>query len=157
MSLFRGSFYYAPKSTAPHEALIERMGDLCLEFPGYGYRRITKQLRREGWIVNHKKVACIMREKGWSCRPRKRKLIATTKSNHGLRIYPKLIKGIMLTDLNKLWVADITSIRILTCFVYLAAIVDVFSRKAIGYSLSKRLDTGLTLSALKVAILVRGK
>jgi len=152
MSLPRRSYYYKPKATPADGALIERMGDLCLEFPGYGYRRITKQLHREGWIINHKKVARIMREKGWSCRPRKKKWIDTTNSNHGLRIYPNLIKGITLTDLNQLWVADITYIRILTCFVYLAVLLDAFSRKAVGYSLSKRLDTGLTLGALKMAI-----
>lgn len=152
MSLPKRSYYYKSKAAPADGALIERMGDLLLEFPGYGYRRITKQLHREGWIVNHKKVARIMREKGWSCRPRKKKWIATTNSNHGLRIYPNLIKGITLTDLNQLWVADITYIRILTCFVYLAVILDAFSRKAIGHSLSKRFDTDLALSALKMAI-----
>jgi transposase InsO family protein len=86
MNLPRRTYYYEPKHTPTDEALIERMGDLCLEFPSYGYRRVTKQLNREGWIVNHKKVARIMREKGWSCRPRRKSWVATTHSNHGLSI-----------------------------------------------------------------------
>jgi putative transposase len=152
MNLPRRTYYYEPKHTPSGEALIERIGDLCLEFPGYGYRRVTKQLNREGLIVNHKKVARIMRENNWSCRPRRRKWVTTTNSNHGLPIYPNLITDLTIRSVNQLWVADITYIRILTCFVYLAVILDVFSRKAIGYALSKRLDTKLTLGALHMAI-----
>jgi len=152
MQLPRRTYYYKPKRKLSDEALIDRMGDICLEFPRYGYRRVTKQLHREGWIVNHKKVARIMREKHWSCRPRRRKWVTTTHSNHGLPIYPNLIKDLAISALNQLWVADITYIRILTCFVYLAVILDAFSRKAIGYALSKRLDTKLTLGALQMAI-----
>jgi len=87
MELPRSTYYYASKNTPPEKALIDRIGDLCLEFPRYGYRRVTKQLHREGWIVNRKKVARIMRENGWSCRPRKKKWVTTTNSNHDLRIY----------------------------------------------------------------------
>jgi len=152
MKLPRRSYYYEPKDKASHQALIDRIGDICLEFPGYGYRRVTKQLHREGWIINHKKVARIMREKGWACRPRKKKWVVTTNSSHGLPIYPNLTKALHLHTINQLWVADITYIRILTCFVYLAIILDVFSRKAIGYALSKRIDTTLTLDALRMAI-----
>jgi len=144
--------YYASKDPPPEEALIDRMGDLCLEFPGYGYRRVTKQLQRQGWSINHKKVARIMRENNWSCRPRTRKLVRTTHSNHRLLIYPNLIKGLIIRNVNQLWVADITYIRIVTSFVYLAVILDAFSRKAIGYGLSKRLDTKLALGALQMAI-----
>jgi len=93
-----------------------------------------------------------MREKGWSCRPRKKKWVITTNSNHGLRIYPNLIQGFTVSTINQLWVADLTYIRILTCFVYLAVILDAFSRKAIGYSLSRRIDTELAFGALKMAI-----
>ncbi len=152
MNLPRRTYYYHSKHKPSDEALIDRIGDICLEFPRYGYRRVTKQLHREGWMVNHKKVARIMREKGWSCRPRSRKWVRTTHSNHGLRIYPNLIKDLTISALNQLWVADITYIRILTCFVYLAVILDAFSRKAIGYALSQRLDTGLTLGALQMAL-----
>ena len=152
MSLPRRSYYYRPRSTPSDEALTGRMGDICLEFPRYGYRRVTKQLHREGWMVNHKKVARIMREKGWSCRARNKRWAATTNSNHGLPIYPNLIRELAISAINELWVADITYIRIMTRFVYLAVILDGFSRKAIGYALSQRLDTRLTLGALKMAI-----
>ena len=152
MDLPRRTYYYAPKHKASEKTLIDRIGDLCLEFPRYGYRRVTKQLHREGWIVNHKKVARIMRENNWSCRPRKKSWVATTDSNHGLSIYPNLIKDLTPSNVNQLWVADITSIRIFTCFVYLAVILDAFSRKAIGYSSSKRLDTKLALGALQMAL-----
>ncbi len=151
MNLPRRTYYYEPKHTPSAEALIDRIGDLCLEFPRYGYRRVTKQLHREGLIMNHKKVARIMRENNWSCRPR-RKWVTTTSSNHGFPIYPNLTKGLSIRAINQLWVADITYIRILTCFVYLAVILDAFSRKAIGYALSRRLDTELTLGALRMAI-----
>jgi len=151
MQLPQRSYYYKPKAKPSDAALAARMADLCLEFPGYGYRRVTKQLHREGCIVNHKKVARIMRDKGWSCRPRKKKWITTTNSNHGFKIYPNLIKGLKIDALNQLWVADITYIHIL-CFVYLAVILDIFSRKAIGYALSRNIDTRLTLDALRMAI-----
>jgi transposase InsO family protein len=84
------------------------MEQICLEYPRYGYRRVTKQLQREGWIINHKKVARIMREKGWSCRPRKRKWVSTTDSNHNFRVYPNLIKDRTVDGINQVWVADIT-------------------------------------------------
>jgi len=152
MELPRRSYYYKPKTNSSDGALEARMSDLCLEFPRYGYRRVTKQLHREGWMVNHKRVARIMREKGWSCRARRKRWVTTTQSTHGLPIYPNLTKGLQVNNINQLWVADITYIRIMTCFVYLAVILDAFSRKAIGYALSRSLDTRLTLSALKMAI-----
>lgn len=152
MQLPRKSYYYKPKDKPCDEALIARMEDICLEFPKYGYRRVTKQLKREGWSINHKKVARIMREKGWSCRPRKKKWICTTDSNHGLPIYPNLIKDRIIDGINKLWAADITYIHILVCFIYLSVILDVYSRKAIGYAISRKIDTRLTLDALRMAI-----
>ena len=152
MQLPRRSYYYKLKNRPSDEALEDRIGDICLEFSGYGYRRVTQQLKREGCTVNHKKVARIMRERGWSCRPRKRKWVTTTNSNHGLPIYPNLMKGLTVSTVNQVWVADITYIRILSCFVYLAIILDTFSRKAIGYALSSNVDTRLTLDALRMAI-----
>ena len=108
MQLPRRSFYYKPKNNPSDGALLTRIGDICMEFPGYGYRRVTKQLQREGWIVNHKRVARIMRENRWSCRPRKERWVIATNSNHGLRTYPNLIKGLTISYVNQLWVADIT-------------------------------------------------
>jgi len=152
MQLPRRSYYYKPKNKRSDEALTDRIGDICLEFPAYGYRRVTKQLKREGCTVNHKKVARIMRERSWSCRPRKRRWVATTNSTHGLQIYSNIIKDIKVSHVNQVWVADITYIRILSCFVYLAIILDTFSRKAIGYALSRNVDTRLALDALLMAI-----
>ena len=108
MQLPRRSHYYKAKEKLSDEALEARIGDICLEFSGYGYRRVTKQLHREGRIVNHKKVARIMREKGWLCRSRKKRWITTTNSKHGFEIYPNLIKGLKISAINQVWVADIT-------------------------------------------------
>jgi transposase InsO family protein len=152
MQLPRRSHYYKAKEKLSDEALEARIGDICLEFSGYGYRRVTKQLHREGRIVNHKKVARIMREKGWLCRSRKKRWITTTNSKHGFETYPNLIKVLKISAINQVWVADITYIHILVCFVYLAVILDVFSRKAIGYALSRNINTALTLNALRMAI-----
>jgi putative transposase len=81
------------------------MEQICLDFPRYGYRRVTQQLKREGWVINHKKVHRIMREKGWLCRPQKKKWICTTDSNHKFAVYPNLIKELTVERINQLWVA----------------------------------------------------
>ena len=156
MNLPRSSFYYKPtaKSSDRMEAeadLVDRIEAICLEFPRYGYRRVTKQLQREGWVVNHKKVLRLMRESDLLCRAR-HKWVKTTDSRHRFPRYPNLIKGVTISRLNQVWLSDITYIRIRTGFVYLAAILDAFSRKVIGYAVSTRLDTGLTLEALHMAI-----
>jgi len=151
MNLPRRSFYHKEKEEVSDKDLESRIGDICLEFSGYGYRRVTKHLHREGLRVNHKKVSRIMRKKGLQCRPRKR-WARTTDSNHGFRIYPNLVRDIKISAINQVWVADITYIHILVCFVYLAVILDVCSRKAVGYALSRRIDTNLTLDALCMAI-----
>jgi len=152
MNLSRRSYYYQHKDPSSDDALEARISDICLEFSGYGYRRVTKQLQREGWIINHKKVARIMREKGWSRRSRKRKWVTTTDSDHGFQVYPNLVKDLEITAINQLWVADITYIRILTCFVYLAVILDVFSRMAVGHAISRQINMDLALDALRMAI-----
>jgi putative transposase len=152
MKLPRRTYYYKPRKKPSEQALMDRIEQICLDFPKYGYRRVTKQLHREGMRINHKKVHRIMREKGWLCRPRKKKWICTTDSNHKLPVYPNLIKDLTVDGINQLWVADITYIHLLACFVYLAVILDVFSRKAIGYAISRNLDTQLTLTALRMAI-----
>ena len=155
IDLSKRTYYYKPKQKPVDRLLIERMEQICLDFPRYGYRRVTKQLKREGWRINHKKVHRIMREKGWLCRPRNKRWISTTDSNHKLTVYPNLIKDLRITGINQLWVADITYIHILVCFIYLAVILDVYSRKVIGYSISRSIDTELTLSALRMAIVDR--
>jgi transposase InsO family protein len=117
----------------------------------YGYRRITAELRRRGLWVNHKRVARLMREDNLlAVQPRA--FVATTDAQHGLEVYLNLASRLTLTGLNQLWVADITYIRLRTEFVYLAVILDGFSRKVVGWALEKTLATRLPLSALHHAI-----
>ncbi len=156
MRLPRSTFYYRYKGKSLDKLqedmdIEDEIERICLEFPRYGYRRVTKQLQREDWRVNHKRVLRIMRENDLLCRMRKRK-VRTTNSEHSQPVFPNLIKDLAVTSLNQVWVADSTYIRILTAFVYLAVILDLFSRKVIGYRLSRHLDTNLTLSALKMAL-----
>ena len=136
--------------------LIDRIETICLEFPRYGYRRVTEQLKRDRWLVNHKRVLRLMRQSDLLCRV-KRRWTKTTDSKHGFPRYPNLIKGINIRRLNQVWLSDITYIRIRTGFVYLAAILDAFSRRVIGYAISPRIDSSLTLEALDMAIVLRLK
>jgi len=156
MKLARSSFYYKPRVGSPDRKKLEtdlrdRIEAICLGFPRYGYRRVTYQLKREGKQVNHKKVLRLMRESDLLCRV-KRRMVKTTDSRHRFPRYPNLVKGMTVRCLNQVWLADITYIRIWTGFVYLAAILDAYSRKVIGYAVSGGLDTALTLQALKMAI-----
>lgn len=126
--------------------------DIALEYPKYGYRRITREMQRRGTLVNHKKVLKIMREENLLCKPKKKFRITTTDSNHSFPTYPNLAKNIVLTGINQLWVADITYVHLLHECVYLAVIIDVYSRKCIGWELSRRIDAVLVLNALNVAV-----
>ncbi len=159
MKLARSSFYHKPKDKCQGEMQKEadlrgKIEAICLEYPRYGYRRVTEQLKREGQRVNHKKVLRLMRESDLLCRV-KRRWVKTTDSKHRFPRYPNLIKGMVIKCLNQVWLSDITYIRIRTGFVYLAAILDAYSRKVIGYAVSMSLDTALTLEALKMAIAKR--
>ena len=156
MNIAKSTFYYKGKTRSPEQLKVEtdlrdRIEAICLEFPRYGYRRVTKQLQREGWSVNHKKVLRLMREGDLLCRA-KRRWVKTTDSNHHFPVYPNLIKDLVINRLNQVWIADITYIRILTGFVYLAAILDGCSRRVVGYAISTNIDTALTLQALRMAI-----
>lgn len=152
MNLPRSSYYYKPKSQPIDETdLVARIEAIIEEFPGYGYRRVTKELHRQGMPVNHKKVLRIMRERGLTRKP-KRRWKRTTDSNHRFRIYPNLLRNLAVTGPNQVWVADITYIGIRSGFVYLAVILDLFSRKVIGYAISRNIDTELCLEALRMAI-----
>ncbi len=155
LKLAASTFYHKPKDKtekAKKDAdLRDRIEAICLEFPRYGYRRVTAALKREGRRVNHKKVLRLMRESDLLCRVKRRKA-RTTDSRHRFPRYPNLVKGMVITRLNQVWLADITYIRIRTGFVYLAAILDAYSRKVIGYAVSTALDTALTLQALRMAI-----
>jgi putative transposase len=131
-------------------ALRDAIERTVLAFPGYGYRRVTHALTREGWTVNHKRVLRIMRQESLLCQLR-RHLVATTDSTHGHRRYPNLLRGLVVERPDQAWVADITHIRLPTTFVYLAAILDACSRRCVGWHLSRRIDTDLALAALRRA------
>ena len=124
---------------------------IALEMPAYGYRRVTAELRRRGPIVNRKRVLRIMREDNLLCL-RRRKFVVTTDSNHKLPVYPNLARDLKVTGLNQLWVADLTYIRLQFEFLFLAAILDAFSRKVIGWALERTLEATLTIGALRMAI-----
>ena len=134
--------------------LRDKIEAICLEYTRYGYRRVTHELKYRGCHVNHKKVLRLMGESDLLCRVRRR-WVKTTNSRHHFPRYPNLIKGMAISRLNQVWLSDITYIRIRTGFVYLAAILDAYSRRVIGYAVSTRLDTALTLEALKMAIVKR--
>jgi putative transposase len=123
---------------------------VALAWPSYGRPRITAELRRQGWTVNPKRVQRLMREDNLLC-VRKRKFLATTDSSHGRKAYPNLAGQMTLTGIHQLWVADITYIRLETEFVYLAVVIDVFSRRVIGWALDRTMEEKLTLSALAMA------
>jgi len=159
MSIARSSFYYKPKAKSPERMkteadLVGRIEAICLEFPRYGYRRVTHQLKHEGWAINHKRILRLMRESDLLCQVRQKR-VKTTDSRHRFPRYPNLIKGMVIDQLNQVWLADITYIRIRTGFVYLAAMLDACSRRVIGYAVSTRLDTALTLEGLRMSIAVR--
>jgi transposase InsO family protein len=128
---------------------------IALEWPSYGRPRITAELRRRGWTVNAKRVYRIMREDNLLC-VRRRKFVVTTDSSHGRKVYPNLARGMVLTDVDQLWVADITYIRLRDEFVFLAVILDACSRRVIGWALDRTLEDELTLSALRMALKRRG-
>jgi transposase InsO family protein len=140
----------AARDTALRDA-IERT---VLAFPGYGYRRVTRALHREGWAVNHKRVLRVMRHEALLCQLRRR-FVATTDSRHGERRYPNLVKDLAVVRPDQVWVADITYVRLPAAFVFLAAILDAYSRRCVGCQLSRTIDTELTLTALERALTER--
>lgn len=131
----RSYFYYKPAGNNSYDAnLADRINEIALQFPSYGYRRVTAALRREDMIVNHKKVYRIMKSENILCRIR-RSFKKTTNSSHSLLKYPNLIKEIIPLRVNEIWHADITYIRLRASFAYLAALIDGYSRKVVGYAL----------------------
>jgi transposase InsO family protein len=124
---------------------------IALEWPCYGRPRITRELRNQGWLVGPKRVYRILREDNLLC-VRKKKFLVTTDSNHGRPIYPNLAREMVLTGVDQLWVADIPYIRLLTEFVFLAVMLDAYSRRVIGWALDRTLEDELTLTALRMAL-----
>jgi len=150
----RAGFYRFPMAGSGGDAEVElrdAMQRIALEFPSYGWPRMTEELARRGWAANHKRVYRLMREDNLLCL-RRRKFVATTDSAHTLPVYPNLAGARTLTGLDQLWVADITYLRLRTEFVYLAVILDAYSRRVIGWALGRTLEDTLTLQALRLAL-----
>jgi len=151
----RSGFYRFDAGRAPGPDadmdLRDAIQRVALEWPSYGRPRITKELRRRGWTVNPKRVYRLMREDNLLC-VRKRKFVVTTDSNHTRKVYPNLARQMALTGVDQLWVADITYIRLQHEFVYLAMILDAYSRRVIGWALARTLEDDLTLAALRMAL-----
>ncbi len=157
LSVSRSWLYERPPQPTQAErdvALRDAIERSVLEFPGYGYRRVTAELHRQQWAVNHKRVLRIMRVEALLCQLQ-RSWVTTTDSRHGLQIYPNLLAGLVLDRPNQAWVADITYVRLPTCFIYLACILDAWSRRCVGWQLSRTIDSQLTLVALNHAIALR--
>ena len=153
------AWYYAQRredlaARAEATRLRDAIERLVLAFPGYGYRRVTQALQRDGWSVNHKRVLRVMRQESLLCQLTRR-FVATTDARHDGPIPPNLLRGADLTGLDQAWVADITYIRLPTTFAYLACILDAFSRRCVGWHLSRFIDTQLTLDALDQALVER--
>lgn len=134
--------------------LRNAMQKIALEWPSYGSRRMTQELKARGWEVNRKRVQRLMREDNLLCVV-KRKFVVTTQSAHGLTVYPNLAGTRQLTGVNQLWVADITYIRLEEEFVYLAVILDAYSRRVIGWHLDDTLTNSLSIAALRMALAQR--
>lgn len=134
--------------------LRDRIQSIALEWSVYGYRRIWAELRRQGIIVNHKRVLRVMREDNLLCL-RKKSFIKTTDSSHSHRVYPNLARDLELSAINQLWVADITYIRLLREFIYLAVKLDGFSHRCIGWALGQTLEAELAIGALEMALYTR--
>lgn len=168
LGLGRGSYYRAQRGSVSKSAPAHRAREdeerwwealerVVLEFPGYGYLRVTHQLRREGFRVNPKRVYRMMREAGW-LHPRKRSRVRTTDSEHGFAIYPNLLSNCgwrALTGPNQAWGADLTYVRLGAGFCYLAVVLDLFSRRIVGWDLSQSLEAEGALAALEMALASR--
>jgi transposase InsO family protein len=136
---------------ARNRPVVEEIMKIIHQFPGYGYRRVTRQLRRQGYVVNHKRVLRLMRENGLTFKVKKFKPV-TTDSEHDNPIYPNLVRGLRITRPNQVWAADFTYIQLRKEFVYLAVELDLHSRRCLGWSLSRSLDTNTALEALQMAL-----
>lgn len=150
LNVSRGSMYYKPKTVTNNDSVIaNEIHDIYQEKPFYGYRRITVDLRQRGYIVNRKKVQRLLRESGiQAIYPTKN----TSKRNFAEAIYPYLLKKLIIDRPNQVWQVDITYIKIRNGFVYLTCLIDVFSRKIMGWNVSTFLDTAMCLDALHNAL-----
>jgi putative transposase len=151
MGIARSTLYDMPDAGADDATVVTQMKAICDEFETYGYRRVGAELRHRGIVVNAKKVRRLMREHALNPK-RRRRFVATTDSNHHYPICPNLAANMTLGGPNQLWVADITYVAITNSFVYLAVILDAWSRLVVGYAISRSIDARLAAAALKAAI-----
>src|SRR3984893_15973201 len=155
--LSRAGFYRwrVPRQATPVEMEVrDQMQKVALEWPAYGYRRITHELQQRGFHINHKLVLRRIGEDNLLC-VRRRAFVATTDSRHNLPVYPNLARELKPSAINQLWVADITYIRLRAEFVYLAVVLDAFSRRVIGWALGRTLEAELAVTALRMALIER--
>ena len=150
MGLPRSTYYDTPATEADTE-IVARITAICEEFEAYGYRRVGAELRHQGIVVNGKKIRRLMRQHDLQPK-RRRRFIATTDSDHDSPIFSNRAKDVTADRPNQLWVADITYVAIAVGFVYAAVILDAWSRRVVGYAISRSIDTRLTLAALKAAV-----
>jgi len=155
MGIARSTFYDTPVRGADNTALVEAMHAIKDEFEAYGWRRMQAALAQQGWVAIHKKIKRLMREQGLNARSRRRH-VTTTDSDHDQPIFPDRARELVLAGPNQLWVADLTYVSIAVGFVYVAVIMDAWSRRIVGYAMGRRIDVRLTLAALEAAILLRG-
>ena len=154
MDLSRSTFYDKSAILLGEDELVTCIGAICDEFECYGYRRVGAALRHQGVVVNGKKLRRLMREHGLQPK-RRRRYVVTTDSSHAGPIYPDLAKDLVPDRANQLWVADLTYVSIPGSFVYLAAVLDAWSRKVVGYAISRSMDARIAVAALKAAIRTR--
>lgn len=147
----RSSYYYQPVQPSDETELRAALKDVAAEWPTYGYRRVTEQLKRQEWTVNHKRVRRLMQLMGLQAETKRRKR-RTTNSEHDFPRYPNLVQGLEIMRPDQVWVSDITYVRLRDEFVYLAVIMDVFTRGIRGWHLGRSLDHLLTLTALQRAL-----
>ena len=151
MGIARSSYYAASQAKRDDTALVEAMTAICAEFEAYGWRRVQAAFRLQGIVANHKKIKRLMREHDLQPRMRRR-FARTTDSDHDQPIFPDRTKELAVDGPNQLWVADLTYVAIAVGFVYLAVILDAWSRRVIGYAIGRSIDARLTVAALRAAI-----
>jgi transposase InsO family protein len=154
----RAGYYRRWRASAPRQeetTVRDAIQRVVLANRRYGYRRIAAQLRRDGLVANHKRVLRLMRQDNLLCLRKRPFVPVTTDSRHEWRVVPNLARGLVPTGLDQLWVADITYVRLLEEFAYLAVLLDAFSRRVIGWALDKHLRASLATEALGMAIAAR--
>ena len=154
MGLPRSTYYDAPIVAADDAAIVGRIQAICDEFEPYGYRRIGAALRQQGLVVNSKKVRRLMREHDQQPR-RRRRFVTTTDSAHDLPVFPNVAREVVPNGPNQLWNGDITYVAVTSGFVYVALVLDAWSRRVVGYSIGRSIDARLVVAALEAAIASR--